>query len=147
MSGLVPALAQVADRVEEPGGHKRLVAAIAMMMSLEPTVFAGPPTPITLFMQRDGGMDILRDLTASQPAERSRFLDVAPLSRLGLARRCNVSRTQVTRVLDEAQAAGLLTVTKDQVVFSPELSDSALHHLAFITRTAQLAAAAAGLMD
>lgn len=147
MAGLDPALARVADRLDEPGGHKRFMAATALMMAVEPAAFAGPPTPITHFLQRDGGMDILRALTVGQPAERSRFLDIAPLSRLRLARNSNVSRTQVSRVLDEAQAAGLLTVTKDQVVFSPELSDDALRHLAFTTRTVQLAAAAGGLMD
>jgi hypothetical protein len=36
-------------------------------------------------MERDGGMDMLRDLTASQPSQRPRFLDAAPLSRLAHA--------------------------------------------------------------
>jgi hypothetical protein len=145
MSLIAPELAQAADRLDEPGAHQRLLAAAAMMLNAEPALFAGPPTPITLFMQRDGGMDILRDLTASQAPDRSRFLEAAPLSRLGLARRNNVSRTQVTRVLDEAQAAGLLTATKDRVVFSQALSDDAERHLAFIVQSSRLACAAAGL--
>ena len=76
---------------------------------------------------------------------RDRYLVAAPLSRLALARRNNVSRTQVTRVLEAAEAGGLLTVAKDRVEFSQALSDDALRHLAFIIRSTQLACAAAGL--
>lgn len=146
MSLLAPELAAAADRMDDPAAHRALLAATGMMVASAPEIFAGPPTAMTLFMQRDGGMDILRDLTASQPAERPRYLTAAPLSRLALARRCHVSRTQVARVLEEAEAAGLLTASKDQVSFSQALSDDALHHLAFTTRTMQLACAAAGLL-
>ena len=147
MALIAPELAGAAERLDDPAAHQALLAATGLMMNSAPAIFAGPPTPITLFMQRDGGMDILRDLTASQPAERARYLDWAPLSRLALARRNNVSRTQVTRVLRDAEAAGLLTAGKDRVDFSPALSDDALRHLAFTTQSVRLASAAAGLVD
>jgi hypothetical protein len=146
MAMVAPELDRVADRLDDPVAHRALVAATGLLMNSAPAIFAGPPTPITLFLQRDGGMDILRDLTASQPADRARYLDSAPLSRLALARRNNVSRTQVTRVLQDAEAAGLLTAGKDRIDFSPALSDDALRHLAFTTQSVRLASAAAGLV-
>jgi hypothetical protein len=145
MAPVAPELGRAAERLDGPGPHRALLAATAIMLNASPQTFAGPPTPITLFMAHDGGMDILRDLTASQPADRARYLVSAPLSRLALAKRSNVSHTQVTRVLTAAAAAGLVILTKARVEFSQALSDDALHHLAFIVRCSQLACTAAGL--
>ena len=143
MSRVAPELAEAADRFDDPELYRRFLAALAMMISARPDLFAGPQGAMSLFMERHGGMDILRDLTRSQPAERRRLLEAAPLSRSGLARRANVSRTQVMRLLADAEAARLLTATRDRVVFSQALSDEAEQHLAFTLQTARLAAATA----
>jgi CRP-like cAMP-binding protein len=143
MSLVAPELAEVAERLGDPASYQRFMVSLAMMMGGRPDLFRGPPTPLRLFMDRHGGMDVLRDLTRSQAPGRTRLLEAAPLSRSGLARRNNVSRTQVMRLLADAQAQGLLSVTRDRVVFSPVLSDDAERHLAFTIQTARLAGAAA----
>jgi hypothetical protein len=143
MGRMAPELAQAADRFEDPALYRRFMAALATMIGARRDLFGGPPGAMTLFMERHGGMDILRDLARSQPAERGGFLEAAPLSRSGLARRNNVSRTQVMRLLADAEAAGLLTATRDRVTFSQRLSDEAERHLAFTLQTARLAAAMA----
>jgi hypothetical protein len=143
MSRVAPELAEAADRFDDAGLYRRFLAALATMIGARPDLFAGPQGAMALFMQRHGGMDILRDLTRAQPRERRRLLEAAPLSRSGLARRNNVSRTQVMRLLADAEAQGFLTVTRDRVTFSKALSDEAEQHLAFTLQTARLAAAMA----
>jgi hypothetical protein len=141
MSPVAPELAGAADRFEDPAIYKRFLVSLAMMMGSQLELFSGPRSPITLFMERHGGMDILRDMTRGQPPGRARLLEGSPLSRSGLARRNNVSRTQVMRLLADAEAAGLLTARSDRVSFAPALSDDAERHLAFTVQTARLAVA------
>ncbi|MBP8247987.1 MAG: hypothetical protein KAX56_14050, partial [Phenylobacterium sp.] len=78
-----------------------------------------------LFLERDCGMLILMDLMLAQPADRSRLLDRAPLSRYGLARDYGVSRAHINKLLSDAAAAGLLSLEDDggAVLFSHRLSD------------------------
>lgn len=142
MSLIAPELLEAADRFESPGFYQGFLASLGLMMSTAPDIFQGPRTPITVFMERHGGMDILRDLTRGQPPDRGRLLENSPLSRSGLARRNNVSRTQVMRLLADAEAQGLLSATRDRIIFSAALSDDAERHLAFTVQTSILALAA-----
>ena len=142
-SRIAPKLGEAADWLADAAFYKRFLLSLGMMISSQPAAFQGPRTPITLFMERHGGMDILRDLTRGQPPHRAPLLEGSPLSRSGLARRNNVSRTQVMRLLADAAAQGLLTATHDRVIFSEALSDDAERHLAFTVQTSRLAVAAA----
>lgn len=78
-----------------------------------------------LFLERDCGMLVLMDLMLAQPADRSRLLERAPLSRYGLARDYGVSRAHINKLLSDAGAARLLTLEDDgsAVLFSQPLSD------------------------
>lgn len=143
MGRVAPELAETADRFDDPDLYRRFLAALATMIRARPELFGRPQGAMALFMERHGGMDILRDLTRSQRPARRRLLEAAPLSRSGLARRNNVSRTQVMRLLADAEAAGFLTATRDQVTFSKALSDEAEQHLAFTVQTLRLGAAMA----
>lgn len=80
---------------------------------------------VGLFLERDCGMLMLLDLMLAQPADRSRLLERAPLSRYGLARDYGVSRAHINKLLADAAAADLLSLEDDgaAVVFSPHLSE------------------------
>ena len=55
---------------------------------------------------------------------RSRLLERIKLSRRRLAHDMKVSRMHVTRLLDEGEAVGALSLpSPDEIVFSPELSE------------------------
>ncbi len=142
MGLIAPELNDAAERLSDPAFYKHFLVSLGLLIGSTPALFQGPPTPITLFMERHGGMDILRDLTRGQPSDRKRLLESSPLSRSGLARRNNVSRTQVMRLLADAQTQGLVLTTKDQITFSLALSDDAERHLAFTVQTSRLAVAA-----
>lgn len=87
-----------------------------------------------IFLERDCGMLILMDLLLAQPADRSRLLERAPLSRYGLARDYGVSRAHINKVLSDAAAAGLLSLEDDggAVLFSHRLSELLELHSAAI---------------
>lgn len=87
-----------------------------------------------IFLERDCGMLILMDLMLAQPADRSRLLARAPLSRYGLARDYGVSRAHINKMLSDAAAAGLLSLEDDggTVLFSHRLSELLELHSAAI---------------
>lgn len=87
-----------------------------------------------IFLERDCGMLILMDLMLAQPADRSRLLERAPLSRYGLARDYGVSRAHINKMLSDAAAAGLLSLEDDggTVLFSHRLSELLELHSAAI---------------
>jgi DNA-binding transcriptional regulator LsrR (DeoR family) len=69
-------------------------------------------------------MRILQHLVLRQPAERTRLLEAAPLSRAQMSRRYGVSRTHINRILADAEAAGAITLpAPDRVAFAPAFSD------------------------
>ena len=74
-------------------------------------------------------MSILFDLLASQPPERSRLLEEAPLSRYALARRYGVSRAHINKLFAES---GHTEAIGDRVVFSETLSDALEAHFALV---------------
>ena len=76
-----------------------------------------------MFGMREAGLLILYDLMLSQPPDRERLLEAAPISRAALSRRFGVSRAHVNKMLSDASDAGLINCpTSDRVVFSPALS-------------------------
>jgi hypothetical protein len=92
----------------------------------------GPPNPgVRLFLQRECGLLILYDLITSQPSERGRFLDSAPVSRLALSRRHRVARSHVSALLADAARAGSLSFpSRNRVAFSEAMSREAERHFA-----------------
>jgi non-ribosomal peptide synthetase component F len=94
-----------------------------------------------MFNKRVGGMLMLYDLLASQPPDRARLLEEAPLSRAALSRRFDVSRAHVNAMLAEAGEAGLLSCpAPDRVVFSQRLSDAMERHYAQFIQLTRAAA-------
>lgn len=85
--------------------------------------------PINFFLDREAGMSILFDLLASQPADRSRLLEEAPLSRYALARRYGVSRAHINKMFAES---GHTEAIGDRVRFSETLSEAFEAHFALI---------------
>ena len=81
--------------------------------------------PMEMFVHRAGGMLMLFDLMLGQAPGRARLLEVAPISRYGLAKRYGVSRIHVARTLADAEAQGLMSFpSANTVVFTPKLSDA-----------------------
>jgi hypothetical protein len=103
----------------------RMTAALTIMFQTRPELRRNPGGPLReIFVSRDAGMRVLQHLMVSQPAERERLMQTAPLSRANISRRYNVSRTHVNRILTEAEAAGALRLfAGDQVTFSPAFSE------------------------
>ena len=85
-----------------------------------------PPLPrIEFFMQRDGGLKVLQELLLDQDPGRARLLEDTRLSKTDIARRSGVSRIHLNTLLEDAEAAGLLTrVGRSRIVFDRALSDS-----------------------
>jgi len=116
--------------------------AVAMSSSAHRGAF-NAVTPTRLFLEREAGMLILFDLMLSQAPDRKRLLESAPLSRLALSRRYDVSRAHINKVLAEAENRGLLHCpTTDRIVFSAELSDALERQFAFVFQGALLASRA-----
>ena len=155
---LFPQIEACFDRLHDPAWMVPYITVAAVLSLQARHLLATPERPMQLFLNRDRGMAIFCDLFSRQPAQRSRLLEAAPLSRKGLAARTGVSRTQIQRLLSDGEARGLLTSSTDSVNFTEPMSKDAGRYFALsfhVTRIAvdllplamahQAAAAASGL--
>ena len=96
------------------------------LQQAQPELFRNQPGhPMYIFGHREAGMFTLAHLLRSQPLDRARFLEEAPLSRSDLARRFGVSRVHINKLLSDAADDGLLSCpSPDRVVFSQRMSDA-----------------------
>jgi hypothetical protein len=131
VSRFAPEIATLIDSLEEDATYRRFLTWVGVLATHERIV--GPPTPVTMFLQRRSGMRILYHLTLAQAPDRRRLLEEAAISRNQLSQLYEVSRAHINRLLADAEAAGLLSCpTQTRVVFSPALSDAFERTLAFI---------------
>ena len=131
MSRLAPEIAPLVGHLEEDATYRRFLTWVGVLASRDRVV--GPPTPLTMFLQRQSGMRILYHLALEQAPGRGRMLEAAPLSRNQLSQMYEVSRAHINRLLADAEAAGLLTRPEPaRVVFSQVLSDDFERTMAFL---------------
>src|SRR5581483_5108036 len=130
-------------RLQSDAGVQAAVAAAVAIFTANPQLIENPGGPLRqIFIARDGGMRILQQLMIGQPPGRRRLLEAAPLSRADLARRHRVSRTHISRLLGDAQAAGALRLEPpDRIVFSRAFSDEAEAYYAGLVQLVRLVAA------
>jgi hypothetical protein len=113
-------------------GYKSFMLTFARTSRRHRDIFAfGRTKPLDFFLEREAGMLILLDLMASQPAERARLLQAAPISRNAISRRYGVSRAHINKLLADS---GHTDAIRDRVFFSRELSDSLERHFSIIFR-------------
>jgi hypothetical protein len=122
---VAPEVAEALPRLASDTAAEQAAAAVGMLLKFRPELNRNPGGPLRqIFIARDGGMRMLQHFMVRQPTGRSRLMETAPVSRADLSRRYGVSRTHVNRLLDEAQAAGALTLpTADRVEFTPAFSE------------------------
>jgi hypothetical protein len=142
MTMLAPDIAAATTLLDEPEIFRHYSVSAGAIVASRPDLFKPSPSrPPYLFGKRDAGMLMLHDLMMSQPTERSRLLEEAPLSRAALSRRFGVSRAHVNAMLSEAGKAGLLSCPQpDRVVFSPILSESIERQNALLIQLTRAAA-------
>ena len=142
MAILAPEIVLAMSLLDEPETFRHYSLSAGVVVASRPDLFKPSPSrPPYMFGKRDAGMLMLHDLMMSQPAERTRLLEEAPLSRAALARRFGVSRAHVNAMLSEAGKAGLLSCpAPDRVVFSPILSESIERQNALLIQLTRAAA-------
>jgi hypothetical protein len=124
-SPLEPALEWAAERLADDS----VLAAVHLRMAYVATnltSFGAPKLPpIEFFMEREGGLKILQALIGRQDPVRARLLEVAVFSRTEVASECGVSRVHLNKLLEDAEAKGLLVRDgRARIVFDPALNDS-----------------------
>jgi hypothetical protein len=83
------------------------------------------PSPMKLFLHSGGGGRLLMALLAAQPANRTRLLETAPISRSALGRDCSISRPHINRLLATAEANDLIAFeAENRIRISAALSDA-----------------------
>lgn len=131
ISRIAPEIAPLVDSLEDDATYRRFLTWAGVLATRERVV--GPPTPITMFLNRTSGMRILYHFTLAQTPDRDRLLEETAISRNQLSLRYGVSRAHINRLLADAEGHGLLSCPKStRVVFSPALSDDLERTLAFI---------------
>jgi len=120
-----PEISAALPRLASDAVVRQAAVALTILLRTRPELNRNTGGPLRqIFASRDGGMRIIQHLMLSQPAERDRLMQTAPLSRAELSRRYDISRTHVNRLLAEAEAAGALSLSVgDQVSFSPAFSE------------------------
>ncbi|HEX3407405.1 MAG TPA: hypothetical protein VHS81_09225, partial [Caulobacteraceae bacterium] len=127
---LAPELAAGLEAMRTEAGAASALMHLGLVSGERPDLFSfGKKRPINFFLDREAGMSILFDLLASQPQDRTRLLEEAPLSRYALARRYGVSRAHINKLLAES---GHTEAIGDRVVFSETLSDALEAHFALV---------------
>jgi hypothetical protein len=117
-----PEIAALPDKLEDMDTYRRLLNWLVILLPTAP--YSGLPSTIELFLNRECGMRILQHLTLDQAPDRVRILESAPISRNRLSQTYGVSRAHINRLLADAEALGLLSLTTPRrVEFSPALSD------------------------
>ena len=123
---LIPEFDGVVEALEDPTTLRAFLLTFGMISSLRPDFLGPGDGPIDVFTRRDRGLGFLLYFLEHQPhdPDRVQLLERVTLSRRRLARDMLVSRPHVTRLLEDGEAAGALTLpSPDEIVFSPELSD------------------------
>jgi hypothetical protein len=127
---LAPDLKGGLEAMRTEAGALSALMQLALVSGERPDLFSfGKKRPINFFLDREAGMSILFDLLASQPPDRTRLLEQAPLSRYALARRYAVSRAHINKLLAES---GHTEASGDRVTFSHTLSEAVEAHFALI---------------
>jgi hypothetical protein len=128
---IAPEIEPLIEGLNDDVIFRRFLSWAAILSTPERVV--GPPTPVTMFLQRHSGMRILNHLMLAQAPDRTRLLEEAPLSRNQMSQLYGVSRAHINRLLADAQAQGLLHCPSPmRVAFSPELSDDFERTMAFM---------------
>ncbi len=131
VSRIAPEIAPLIDSLDDDATYRRFLTWVGVLATHERVV--GPPTPVTMFLQRRCGMRILYHLALAQAPDRRRLLEEAAISRNQLSQLYEVSRAHINRLLADAEADGLLSCpAPTRVVFSPALSDDFERTLAFV---------------
>lgn len=128
---LAPHLEHCAAALADPEALRRFVAMTGLLTASRPDVFYGQ-TPIGLFMDRDGGMRVLDQLIARQPAGATRLMESVTVSNASLARLAYVSPQHVKRLLADGVATGALHRERRRLDFSERLSEDVERHYAVL---------------
>ncbi|THD59082.1 hypothetical protein [Phenylobacterium sp.] len=122
---VAPEIAAALPKLRSDAIVSRATAAVGFLLKARPELNRNPGGPLRqIFIARDGGMRVLQHLMLRQDPGRERLMQTAEISRADLSRRFGVSRTHITRLLADAEAAGALTLpAPEQVVFAPAFSD------------------------
>ncbi len=137
---LAPEVSAAAEAIVEPRFRRRFMATLGGLSVSRRDLFAGPEMPVTLFLNRDGGERILEQLIVSQPPDRTRLLERAPVSRSSLARCAVTSRPHVRRLLEAGEDSGHLIVSERSVTVSAVLAEDCERHFALILEIARATA-------
>jgi DNA-binding MarR family transcriptional regulator len=124
---MLPEAAQAHARFDEPGFLRAYaIAQVSEFQGGFRLLDHGPE--LQLFSDRNAGFPIMFSILLSAPPEDGMPPTGAiPVSASALAKRFHVSRTQVTRLLHDAQAAGLLErsgTTEMRVRFTPRFAEN-----------------------
>ena len=126
LGGVIPEFADLAAALEPPEALRSFLLTFGMISTFRPDLVAAGDGPIDLFIRRDRGLGFLMYFLEHQAPDpdRAHLLERVALSHRRLAQDMAVSRMHVTRLLEEGEASGALSLpSPDEIVFSPELSD------------------------
>ena len=117
---------RLAFTLEPPEALGTFLLTVGMISTFRPDLATQGDGPIDVFMRRDRGFGFLMYFLEDQAPDpgRVRLLERVALSRRRLAHDMVVSRMHVTRLLEEGEASGALSLpSPDEIVFSPELTE------------------------
>jgi DNA-binding GntR family transcriptional regulator len=141
---VAPEIAAAREMLGQDAYLRRFLAHLSRYHVVPPETLGPRNASIRLFLEREAGLMMLYDLIGRQSTERTRLLEGAPFSRMGLARRLGVSRSHVSRLFEAAAAAGYLSIsTRGRVSFSAAMSEEAERHFALTFHVVAVCAAAA----
>ncbi len=126
LGDVIPEFADLAVALEPPMALRSFLLTFGMISTFRPDLVATVDAPIDLFIRRDRGLGFLMYFLEHQTPDpdRAQLLERVALSRRRLAHDMRVSRMHVTRLLEEGEASGALSLpSPDEIAFSPELSD------------------------
>lgn len=129
---LAPELASAADLIDTDEGFVSYLLCVSTIIGSRRDLFElrDANSPVAFFLDREAGMSILFDLIGSQPPNRQRFLEEAPISRYALSRRYGVSRAHINKLL--AESGQIDSIASDRLVFSETLSEAMERHFALV---------------
>lgn len=142
---LAPERPTIAAGLADDSYRRGFVLRAAAFSIARRGLFAPSYSPYTeLFLQREAGMLMLFDFITRQPPGRARLLESVTLSRNALARRFEVSRAHINKLIGDAVAAGLVRQEReDLLVFDPALSTALERVFAHLFQLVRAAAATA----
>jgi hypothetical protein len=126
LGDLIPEFADVVAALQDPATLRSFLLTFGMISTFRPDLVGPGEGPIAVFTDRDRGLGFLLYFLEHQraDADRVQLLERVTVSRRRLARDMLVSRMHVTRLLEEGEASGALSLpTPDEIAFSSALSD------------------------